>query len=690
MKHIIALHRRRGIWVLFAFLLLSGGLTCCTKIDPDHPEDSYRGLQNPRQTAAGGKDNEVTWSCIEVGAYPAAEVVNGSFDAVDAYAVREGDVIRDAALYKKLSEAVWTDGETEIDGHRYRRINGAGAVSASSDRPQHYRWADTDNWHYFEFAPMKWRVLKLTGTQALLLADRMPDVHPFNDEAVDVCWEKSGLRRWLNGEFLDRAFSAEEKAAILTVEVENAPNYYFGTSSGPVTSDKVFILSENETFATDDAKSYGFYPGDEVDDKARRFSATMYAKCRGAWWSSKEDYLGNSFWSTRTNGYTMANTTFVGDAGDIYNRGISVTCNDMAVLPAIYADLSRLAWKKVSDVVSTDINKEKGESHQAYYSGDSYGGLHSPWVSDPLSFGHVTRWSCLTFGAYPAAEVVNGAFDAVDDYALNEGELIRDPALCDMLKNAVWTGDDTEIDGVRYHRINGAGAVTASADRENHYRWTDPEQYHYFAYRPIKWRVVKIRGSKATLLADRMPDSHPFHHSDEDTDWSRCSLRAWLNGEFFFRAFSEEEREAIVETANDNDRNSYYGTDCGPSTLDKVYILSANEIYASPTATAYGFYAGSGIDDPAKRFRSTLYAKCRGAWWSSVEAYRGNSFWMMRTNGYTNASAAYVCDFGYLYVRGTSVTCDDAAVLPAITIDLGKARWQPAGEVLSTDIIVNK
>ena len=213
------IHRLGGIWILSAFLLLSGGVTCCTPMDQDRPEESYMGLQNPRQTAVGGKDNEVTWSCIEFGSYPAAEVVDGSFDAVDAYAVREGDVIRDAALYKKLSEAVWTDGETEIDGHRYRRINGTGAVSAASERAQHYRWADTDSWHYFAFAPMKWRVLKLTGTQALLLADRMPDVYPFNDEAVDVCWEKSGLRRWLNGEFLDRAFSAEEQAFILTVEV---------------------------------------------------------------------------------------------------------------------------------------------------------------------------------------------------------------------------------------------------------------------------------------------------------------------------------------------------------------------------------------------------------------------------------------------------------------------------------------
>lgn len=685
------------IWAAILVIGIGMGLASCSNEDdvaptdmpPEPTEEGYQGVKNPRQTAIGTKENEVTWSCIEFGAYPTNEVVSGSFDAVDGYAVREGDVIRDATLYEKLAKAIWTDDETEMDGRRYRRINGQGAVSAAKDRDQHYRWADTGAWHYFEYAPMKWRVLRLDGSLAMLLADRMPDVCPFNSEATDVCWEQCSLRRWLNGEFLDRAFSADEQAAIVATDIENAPNYYFGTSSGPATTDRVFVLSEQEIFATEAAKSFGFYPGDELNDQARRFTATMYAKCRGAWWSSKDDHLGNSFWSTRTNGYTMANTTFVGDAGDIYNRGIAVTCNDIAVLPALIVDLSRGPWKKAEDVVSTDVNKEQGEGlHQAYYTGDAYGELQSPFVSDPLTFGHTTRWCCVWFGAYPTSEVVATTFQAVDDYALNEGEVILDAALYEQLTNATWTDDDTELEGQRYHRINGDGAVTASPNRDNHYRWTDTRQYHYFAYQPMKWRVVKIRGTQATLLADRMPDSQPFHSREEDTDWSRCSLRQWLNSEFLGRAFTPEEREALIETANDNDRNSYYGTSCGPSTCDKVFILSANEIYASPTATAYGFYAGSGIDDAAKRFRSTLYAKCRGAWWSSVDDYRGNSFWMMRTSGYTNANAAYVCDFGYLYVRGTSVTCDDAALLPAITIDLSRAHWLPAPPVSSTDIII--
>ena len=117
-----------------------------------------------------------------------------------------------------------------------------------------------------------------------------------------------------------------------------------------------------------------------------------------------------------------------------------------------------------------------------------------------------------------------------------------------------------------------------------------------------------------------------------------------------------------------------------------MFILSNDEVFASTLASDYGFYAGSGIDDSARRFRSTLYAKCRGAWWSSVEGYRGNSFWFMRTSGYTSSSITYVCDFGYLYNQGTAVTCDDAAVLPAITVDLEKASYQKTTSVESTDV----
>ena len=152
------------------------------------------------------------------------------------------------------------------------------------------------------------------------------------------------------------------------------------------------------------------------------------------------------------------------------------------------------------------------------------------------------------------------------------------------------------------------------------------------------------------------------------------------------RAFTETEIAAIEETDVKNVPNYYFSTDCGPDTKDRVFVLSESETFSSPLAVEYGFSDIDYGNDPARRFRSTLYAKCRGAWWSSVEGYRGNSFWFMRTSGYTSSSITYVCDFGYLYNQGTAVTCDDAAVLPAITVDLEKASYQKTTSVESTDV----
>ena len=335
---------------------------------------------------------------------------------------------------------------------------------------------------------------------------------------------------------------------------------------------------------------------------------------------------------------------------------------------------------------SKDDTEEKEEPITERTTGDTYKELSSPVVRNPKEEDHVTKWSCIYFGQYPTNEIVNEPFNAVDDYAVNEGDVLMDAALYDRLAKAEWTDDDTEIDGKRYHRINGLATVTCSKNREQHYRWKDPEAWHYFIYAPIKWRILNITGSKALLLADRMPDTCPFHDKAEDISWSGSLLREWLNGDFYERAFTQAEKDAIEMTDVANAPNYYFGTSCGPDTKDRVFILSESEVFSSSLAEDYGFYPGDGLDDSARRFKSTLYAKCRGAWWSPVEGYRGNSFWFMRSSGYTMSNVTYVCDFGYLYNRGTVVTCDDAAVLPAITIDLSKANYQEATPVYSTDI----
>ena len=85
--------------------------------------------------------------------------------------------------------------------------------------------------------PIKWRVLSVDGDDAFLMADQNLDAKPYNTSYVDVTWETCTLRSWLNGygasanveetdyssdNFLDTAFTAEERAAIRQTTVVRA------------------------------------------------------------------------------------------------------------------------------------------------------------------------------------------------------------------------------------------------------------------------------------------------------------------------------------------------------------------------------------------------------------------------------------------------------------------------------------
>lgn len=651
----------------------------------------------------------VTWDCAYFGAYPTREIVGKAFSAVESYALTPGDAIEDAGLFERLEAAEWIGDEAELDGVRYCRMRAGDAVSWATDRPQHYAWDDADSWHYFRYEPIKWRVIEVNGDVVTLMSDRMLDCAPYHAAAEDVYWEGCTMRSFLNGygadanqagisfadrptdSFFGRAFTDAEKQAVVRGDVRNPDNYYFGTACGADTADAVYIMDEEEIFSTDQATRHGFAPTDGVADPARQFRPTLYAMARGAWYSPVEDNAGNGFWLLRTMGYTPSNVNYVCDYGYIYNRGTFVTCNDAGIVPVIRVDC-RICTPEYAGTCCSDGTVQAVASSGALTLREP---VTEPDAASPS--GLAATWRCVYFGAYPACEVVARESEPVEDYALEAGDLLVDPRLWEDLEKAEWHNDEAELEGVRYRRMKAAVA----AERPQHYAWADAESWHYFRYEPIKWRVIELEEDTALLLADAEMDCAPFNVSSGDVTWQDCTLRSFLNGyaasenaagiaydqnpqdSFFNSAFSDAEKAAIVDSAVQNPDNSNYGTDCGDSTLDKVFILSADEVFASEAAARHGFYFGNGVDDPARRFDPTLYAMARGTWYSPVDSYRGNGFWFMRTNGYTPANVSYICDFGYIYSRGTDVTCDDAGILPAIRVNLSAAELADAGTVSS-------
>jgi hypothetical protein len=102
--------------------------------------------------------------------------------------------------------------------------------------------------HGSDGAPLSFRVMTESGEAVLLLSEEGLQNVPYHDvKKKDVTWESCSLRTYLNGEFLSAAFSPEEQASILLVELSNPETY--GTPGGNATQDRVFLLSREELYS---------------------------------------------------------------------------------------------------------------------------------------------------------------------------------------------------------------------------------------------------------------------------------------------------------------------------------------------------------------------------------------------------------------------------------------------------------
>lgn len=95
------------------------------------------------------------------------------------------------------------------------------------------------------FGPYEWQVLKKEGPKMLLLAKDIIAFRPFHDKYEPVNWEKSALRAWLNGPFLE-PFNETQRRAMFETELVTRAQDYPMNDDGVSTVDTVFLLSVGE------------------------------------------------------------------------------------------------------------------------------------------------------------------------------------------------------------------------------------------------------------------------------------------------------------------------------------------------------------------------------------------------------------------------------------------------------------
>lgn len=173
-----------------------------------------------------------------------------------------------------------------------------------------------------ESALIEWLVLKNDGSRALLISKYALDCQQYNNTSHKyVSWGTCTLRRWLNGSFINSAFSAEEQKQILstTVTVDRSP---YRTNPGNDTKDRVFLLSIAEA-----QKYFG-------SASARQCQGTAYCFAQGAYKVGD----GYCLWWLRSPGSSGC-TAYVYNDGSINDWGHDVDNGTIAVRPALWIDL---------------------------------------------------------------------------------------------------------------------------------------------------------------------------------------------------------------------------------------------------------------------------------------------------------------------------------------------------------------
>ncbi len=94
---------------------------------------------------------------------------------------------------------------------------------------------------------------------------------------------------------------------------------------------------------------------------------------------------------------------------------------------------------------------------------------------------------------------------------------------------------------------------------------------------PLEWLVLDKKDGKTLLLSKYCISKKMYHDTWEAVTWENCTIRNWLNNDFFAEAFDETEKSAIQTSHVDNSWNGYETTG-GEDTEDKVFLLSMDEV----------------------------------------------------------------------------------------------------------------
>ena len=223
--------------------------------------------------------------------------------------------------------------------------------------------------------PITWRVLSVEGTDAMVISEDIVDQKAYVDsprklsaeEALLYAWYNCSLRKWLNEDFYEAAFSTEEQAAIKTTHVKNENEEIYNytglwekADKGQDTEDKIYLLSYKDSINN----QYGFSQCEKKTDTARNVGTDYYMMT-----------------SQAGNVYNVKSSPYSGQiwGSVIGSNGTTLDCTAvLGVRPVMHVDLSKLTytkepvWGNHYQIYSISDKNVKVDAPGAYYNGSAY------------------------------------------------------------------------------------------------------------------------------------------------------------------------------------------------------------------------------------------------------------------------------------------------------------------------------
>ena len=166
------------------------------------------------------------------------------------------------------------------------------------------------------------------------------------------------------------------------------------------------------------------------------------------------------------------------------------------------------------------------------------------------------------------------------------------------------------------------------------------------------WRILDIKNNTALIITENIIEHRAYHDVYNDITWADCSLRKYLNGEFYDK-FNVTDKSRISPVINKNPDNQWYGSKGGEDTEDSIFLLtiedvvcryfgdSSEKLYSPGKNQRYWFERKD--KNNSKRI-ARLEANKEGIWW-----------WWLRSPGRVNVKAVYIHGDGNIGIQGNNI-----------------------------------